>query len=383
MVTPDDVSDFGDLVSTEDQEIDREEVVEPWNKYDRKGTPNVFYPICLGDVLNERYLVEHKIDAGGFSTVWMALDLQKNEDVAVKVMSAGDWGDIEQRIQDEIVRSVEDTSHLVTYLDTFLLPGNNCHRRIMVLPLMGPCLDRYMVDRFAITTRMSAAKQLLEALESLHKAGIVHRVLDERNCMWGMAPLQHLSRSAKYEALGRPLKQTIPSVELWKRGELVRPMKVPENLRTDDFYLGEFGLAMKVGDPVAQPGYPPMRFCSPERLHGEYPSFACDMWSYMINFSELYLGQPPFNPWYMGGVLTSIVNFLGPLPEEWKVKRLPPRKSLASEIARYRPDVDPAERELVFSIMQKVFIYSPEKRMTATQLLADPSFKALMARYGC
>lgn len=111
--------------------------------------------------------------------------------------------------------------------------------------------------------------------------------LNERNCMWGMAPLQHLSRSAKYKALGRPLKQTIPSVKLWKRGELIRPMEVPESLRTDDFYLGDFGLVMKVGDPVAQSGYPPMQFCSPERFHGIYPSFACDMWSYMINFPSL------------------------------------------------------------------------------------------------
>ncbi|KAL4734485.1 kinase-like protein [Aspergillus similis] len=397
-IKDDDATDFGDCVSTEDEEIELEEVVEPWDKYDRKATPNVFYPICLGDVLNERYLVEHKIGAGGFSTVWMALDLQENKEVAVKVMATGDSGDIERRIQDEIVQRVEDTSHLVTYMDTFMLFGNNCHHRVMVLPLMGPCLDRYTVGRFSIATRMSAAKQLLEALETLHKAGIVHRDLNERNCMWGMAPLQHLSRSAKYKALGRPLKQTIPSVELWKRGELVRPMEVPENLRTDDFHLGDFGLAMKIGDPVAQSGYPPMQFCSPERLHGIYPSFACDMWSYMINFSELYLRQPPFNPWYRGGVLTSIVNFLGPLPEEWKGRyiysdghdswydrsQLPaPKNSLASEIARYRPDADPAERELVLSIMQKVFIYSPEKRLTATQLLGDPSFKALMARYGC
>lgn len=79
----DDTTDFGDFVSTEDEEIELEEVVEPWYKYDRKATPNVFYPICLGEVLNERYLVEHKIGAGGFSTVWMALDLQENKDVAV------------------------------------------------------------------------------------------------------------------------------------------------------------------------------------------------------------------------------------------------------------------------------------------------------------
>lgn len=222
--------------------------------------------------------------------------------------------------------------------------------------------------------------------------------LSERNCLWGMAPLHNLSRTAKYELLTRPLKRAIQDVELWKPGELVRPIRVPETLRTEDFYLADFSLAMKVGDPVAQPGDPPLCFCSPERLHGEAPSFACDMWSYMVNFVELYQGGRPFHDGYIGGVLTTITARLGPLPERWKgsyiyddcldswydQNRTPDKNNtLATGLARYRPDADPAERELVLSIMQKVFLYSPEERLTATQLLADSSFKALMARYGC
>lgn len=89
---PDDTSDFGDFVSNEDEGLDLEEVVEPWHKYAIKETPNVFYPIYLGEVLNERYLVEHKVGFGGGSTVWMAHDLHDKRDVALKVMSLGDWG---------------------------------------------------------------------------------------------------------------------------------------------------------------------------------------------------------------------------------------------------------------------------------------------------
>lgn len=67
--------------------------------------------------------------------------------------------------------------------------------------------------------------------------------------MWGLAPFHDpSSRSAKYKALGRPLKQIIPFVDLWKKGELVRPIEVPESLCTEKFYLGDFGTAMKVGD---------------------------------------------------------------------------------------------------------------------------------------
>ncbi|KKK17643.1 CMGC protein [Aspergillus rambellii] len=78
------MADFGDFVRTEDEELDLEEVVEPWNKYDLKESSRVFYPICVGEVLDERYLIEHKIGSGGFATVWMAHDLQDKRDVALK-----------------------------------------------------------------------------------------------------------------------------------------------------------------------------------------------------------------------------------------------------------------------------------------------------------
>lgn len=335
----DDTADFGDFVSNEDEELDLEEVVEPWYKYDIKETRYVYYPICLGEVLNERYLVEHKLGFGGGSTVWMAHDIQDKRDVALKVMSFGEWSHNEIRVQDEIIQNVQDTSHLVTYLATFLIPGNKCHHRVLVFPLMGPCLYPLTLSKMSMATRMSAARQLLEAVENLHKAGIVHRGeerktclllyflvgpysdeysidLNERNYMWGMVPLHNLNRSAKYEALGRPLKQTIPFVDVWKPGELVWPVKIPEDLRTEEFYLSDFALAKKLGDPMTQRGCPPSQFCSPDRLHRKDPSFACDMWSYMIIFAVLYLEYAPFPTALEGGIISGIITRLGPLPEQ-------------------------------------------------------------------
>ncbi len=85
----------------------------------------VLYPIRLGEVLNERYLAEHKLGFGGGSTVWMAFDLQDKRDVALKVMALGKWGDNETRIQDEIIKTVQDTSRLPGYIycDFLSTPG--------------------------------------------------------------------------------------------------------------------------------------------------------------------------------------------------------------------------------------------------------------------
>ncbi|OQD61974.1 hypothetical protein PENPOL_c014G08236 [Penicillium polonicum] len=344
---PDDTADFGDYVKNYDEETDLEVLVEPWQKYDIKKTQDVFYPVCLGEVLNERYLIEHKLGFGGGSTVWIAHDLQGKKDVALKVMALGEWSDNETRMQDEIIENVKDTSHPVTYLGTFLVPGNQCYHRVLVFPLIGPCLSPLMLNK----SKMSMATHL-----------------NERNCMWGMAPLSH-DRSAKYEALGRPIVQIISWVDLWKQGELVGPVEIPENLRTDEFYLGDFALAKKLGDPITQRGRPPSQFCSPDRLHGKEPSFACDMWSYMIIFAVLYLGFSPFHSAFKGGIISSITQSIGPLPKEWKGLMMEPLIIV--------------EQQLMHTMMSKVLTYNLEERLTATQLLRDPSFRAIMDKYGC
>lgn len=218
--------------------------------------------------------------------------------------------------------------------------------------------------------------------------------------MWGISNFGNVTRVAKYEVLGRPFKRVIPFVSLWKPGELVQPAAIPGNLRTDEFYLSDFGLATRLDDPTfeVQRGHPPSAWCSPDRFHGKPPSFACDMWSYMVLFAQLYLEFPPFIPEFSGGIIARFVETLGPLPEAWKGsctypqcldswydqdKTIDPKYDLAAIIARRRPDADEAERELVRSIMLKVFIYSPEKRLTATQLLHDAEFRTLMEKYGC
>ncbi|PYH74311.1 kinase-like protein [Aspergillus vadensis CBS 113365] len=249
----DDKEDFGDFVRNEDEEMDLEEVAEPWDRYDKTITSDVFYPIRLGDLINERKL--------------------------------------------------------------------------------------------SMTTCMSAALQLLEALGILHEAGIVHRDLNERNCMWGMQPLHHLPRNAKYKALGRPLKQTIPVDDLWKEGELVGPANIPPNLQTQKFYLGDFGLAKKLSDPVTPCGYPPLQYCPlPEEWKG------------------LYTHSESRDSWY---------NYQNQTTPD-------PKWTLESRLAYFRPDADLVERSHVLSIISRVLTYDPAKRMTASQLLRDPSFRAIM-----
>lgn len=171
----DEIDDFGDLVSNDNEVIDVEWVNEDWLQYDPLETSRVFYHIRLGEVLDETYLIEHKSCYGGFSTVWMAYDLLDQRNVALKVMCAVNWGERELLVHDQVLQSVQDTSHFVTYSATFLLRGEDGPHWVFVFPLLGPCLDSLRVKQMTLTGRMSVARQLLEALENLNKAGIVHR----------------------------------------------------------------------------------------------------------------------------------------------------------------------------------------------------------------
>ena len=187
----------------------------------------------------------------------------------------------------KLLDTVQDTSKLVTYLTTFSLRGckGNNHR-VLVFTVRGPSFSNtlhpemdalfpgevwppsfFIFKSFSMATRMSAARQLLKALECLHKAGIVHNGeltpaccslnsvhanystdLNKGNVMWGVAPLDNLDTKTKYEYLGRPLKMALPS-DLWRQGELVR-QRVPKSLITDTVYLGDFSLATKAGTDV-------------------------------------------------------------------------------------------------------------------------------------
>lgn len=161
--------DRGDFVDSED-ECDIEAVTEDPGLYPR----GLFYPICIGDVIVGRYRIDHKLGHGSFSTVWMAHDMVSKADVALKIMMLGEAAEREYRMQEEIVRNVPDTSHLIIFNDTFLLPSpHGCHR-VLVLPLQALNLRDYPLRRRPAAARMSSALQLLQALQCLHGGKIIH-----------------------------------------------------------------------------------------------------------------------------------------------------------------------------------------------------------------
>lgn len=137
-------------------------------------------------------------------------------------------------------------------------------------PLKGPSICALFLQKTPMAACMSAARRLLGTMAGLNKAGIMHRAkstffhyvlqctkrnaidLNVRNYMWGMILIGRPSRSAKYELLGRPLKQKMPFFNLWKRGDLGSSVEVSNNQCTEEFYHCDLALAQQVEDRTTQ-----------------------------------------------------------------------------------------------------------------------------------
>jgi hypothetical protein len=58
-------------------------------------------------------------------------------------------------------------------------------------------------------------------------------------------------------------------------------------------------------------------------------------------------------------------------------------QTLAAKIACLWPKTSQTKRNLVLAVFTKVFVYLLKRRVTASQLLEDSLFKALIAMYRC
>lgn len=170
------MADHGDLIGTDDSDAgdELEENAEDMRRY---WFEPLFYPMQIGQVLDQRYRIEHKLGHGGFSTVWMAHDSKTQTDVALKVLSlTASRTNTEIAMHREIRQRVTDTSRFLLSQDTFSLSGHMGTHRVLVFPLQGPNLQSCFYS-MSLASRMSIAEQVLKALESLHDGNIVHRGL--------------------------------------------------------------------------------------------------------------------------------------------------------------------------------------------------------------
>ncbi|TLS31416.1 hypothetical protein PpBr36_02491 [Pyricularia pennisetigena] len=145
--------------------------------------PNLFYPVHIGDVLNDRYQVITKLGYGSVSTLWLAKDLNEHRYVTLKVYVHGESSaefNCYYHFQSGLVCENHRGRLSIRIAESrFQLEGPGGTHDVFVLLPLSLCVralqlqlqDRKFREAFVVII----ARAILEALDYLHThAKVIH-----------------------------------------------------------------------------------------------------------------------------------------------------------------------------------------------------------------
>jgi len=239
-------------------------VVEPRSSEELRGARRSHFPCdmdeLLGQVVEDRFVVEAELGAGAMGTVYRGRHVKLGRQVAIKVLHDHLLRD------DTMVERFEREAHIAARLHHPNVTGvidigtTPSGRRLMVMELApGVCLAEMVGAPLARERVVALARQLLRGLDHAHGVGLVHRDLKPENVI----------------------------VEQTKDGEIAR--------------IVDFGIAILrepspemrrltvAGTVIGTPMY-----MAPEQARGEDVDHRCDLFALGVILYQLLAGRPPF-----------------------------------------------------------------------------------------
>ncbi|KAJ5688984.1 kinase-like domain-containing protein [Penicillium macrosclerotiorum] len=383
----------------------------------RKGG---YHPVNIGDLIQDRYRVVHKLGFGTYSTVWLAFDKDTSHYVAIKV-AAGYSNPVEMNIIVCVQTSRDTIPYLGTnmippILDAFDLTGPNGEHSCYVMEPAGASLElaksRSHKGLFPLGVARAMAAQLVIAVAHVHEKGYVHGDLGLRNILLQLPFNIHKYPVAElYTKFGEPqskeviredkqaLSHGVPAI-------CVQPIDFKETsdlitLPQARIILTDFGEAYM---PCVQ-----NRFGSNAPSHCEPPearwetdkplNFSADIWGLACCIWEIVGWRPLFKSYYSAhyDVTCEQVSVLGRLPTGWWSRwargnnnrrykfdlagkpldrvcfpSLEQRFDLGIQQPRRERDMtplEPMERNAFLTLMRSMLAYQPAERITAKEVL--------------
>jgi serine/threonine-protein kinase len=273
-----------------------------------------------GQTIGDRYKVIRRLGEGGMSYVYLARDLVRNEDRAVKILTprlATDPGSTERLRREALLAKRFDHRNVCSILDV----GETAAGHIfLVMPyLRGESLNNSEMRRgpYPLGEGLQLLRQLCDGLQHAHDLGVVHRDLKPENVM--LVPDKTAPGEIRAVVTDFGLAKALQADR-----ELVR--------------LTQTGIVL--GTP---------EFMSPEQVHGRTIDGRSDIFALAVLAFELFTGQLPFE---------------GRNSQETMLARLRGKpKSLRS----VRADL-PAQLD---AVVAKALAADPSERHQSMALLAD------------
>ena len=208
----------------------------------------------VGKVLAERYEIIEKIAEGGMARVYRGRDLLLKRTVAIKVLKdqmTGDAAFIRRFEREAQSAAALSHPHIVNIYDV----GEQDGTYFMVMEYVdGINLKQYIREkgRLPVHEAVRISRQIAEALEEAHKAGVVHRDIKPQNILF--------SRDGK--------------------------------VKVADFgiAIAGDGATVTVGDEIIGT----VQYIAPEQARGEIAGKQSDLYSLGIVFYEMVTGKVPF-----------------------------------------------------------------------------------------
>ncbi|KAH8162416.1 hypothetical protein CIB48_g5836 [Xylaria polymorpha] len=355
-----------------------------------------FYPMTLGEVINEKYKVVAKLGFGSASTIWCCRNLATNKYAALKIYAhdlvAEDEIDNETAIYKHLSTAGNPDHpgkmYVRTIQDSFFVTSRagNPHQCLVHEVLSNDILSlRYTRPDRKLPEAMlkQILIHLLLALDFLHSE--CHTIHTEENILLGLVDSSIVEQLDTKEIAASSLYKSVNGYNLYKSANFGIPTRFGRPILCD-FSLARNGQVEHCHDIQPDP------YRAPEIILEMPWGYAVDIWNVgvmvwdMFENRRMFDGLDPETGKYGNRFhLASIVGLLGPPPLEflqrsecssvyfddrgnWKC--LNPVLSVSWEDSERNLEVSNKKGFLDF--VRKMVRWTPESRASPSELLEDP-----------
>ncbi|ESZ92410.1 putative protein kinase [Sclerotinia borealis F-4128] len=327
--------------------------------------------------ITDMYRIIAKLGFGGFSTVWLAIGIHKdnlNRWFAIKICGASK-NDDEKKVKDDMKRLERKSQNIVPCLDTFKIKSrHDASKRhlCVVMKVSGPSIGVYLKNEIpSFDKRRLLAISSTKVIMELHQNGIILDDLSSSNLLMRVRDLSRISETQLREKIGEleksPVETQHPSIEI--------PSHVPTQIYESKSLSSLVGekLELDVIDILPHGSIvPPDRsmaftpaYAAPEILEKKSSTIESNIWGLGCLICEIMtLGNLPFEGQrYVG---PSQYDYFG-RDDDGKLKHL---LEECSEPRGHASDrLNPEQLGDLAKLLRQIFVKNPSLRPSAKTIL--------------